>query len=49
MDIKKQIENYTPFNEQEKQDKKLLLEFLSDSTIFKRENKKAHFTASASS
>lgn len=47
MGIKEQIESYTPFNEQEKQDKKLLLEFLSDRTIFKRENKKAHFTASA--
>lgn len=47
MGIKEQIESYTPFNEQEKQDKELLLEFLSDGTIFKRENKKAHFTASA--
>ena len=47
MDIKKQIEKYLPYNEQEEKDKPLLLEWLLEPDVFTRENKKAHFTASA--
>ena len=47
MELKEQILNYVPFNEQEKTDKELLLEWLSEPKVFERENKKAHFTASA--
>lgn len=47
MDIKKQIENYSPFNEQEENDKKLLLKLIDEPQVFTRENKMAHFTASA--
>ena len=47
MDIKEQILNYIPFNEQEERDKKLLLEWLSEPDVFERKNERAHFTASA--
>ena len=47
MELKEQILNYVPFNEQEKNDKELLLEWLSEPKVFERENQKAHFTASA--
>lgn len=48
MDLKEQIIKYTPYNEQEEKDKEILLEWLSSGTeVFKRENKTAHFTASA--
>ncbi len=47
-DLKTQIENYTPFNEQEEKDKALMLEWLSSGCdVFTRENKTAHFTASS--
>lgn len=47
MDIREQILDYIPFNEQEQRDKKLILEWLSEPGIFTRENERAHFTASA--
>ncbi|MBQ3499864.1 MAG: NUDIX hydrolase [Oscillospiraceae bacterium] len=47
MDLKEQILKYVPYNEQEEKDKPLLLEWLSEPGIFTRENKRAHFTASA--
>ena len=48
MDLKEQIIKYTPYNEQEEKDKEILLEWLSSGAeVFKRENKTAHFTASA--
>lgn len=47
MDLKEQILKYVPYNEQEEKDKPLLLEWLSEPEIFTRENKRAHFTASA--
>lgn len=47
MDFREQIFDYTPFNEQEKKDKKLITEWLSEPEVFKRENERAHFTASA--
>lgn len=44
----KQLENYVPFNEQEKRDRKIMLEWLREGkTPFTRENEVAHFTASS--
>ena len=46
--LKKQVEAYEPFNEQEERDKKLLLDWLeSGKDILTRENEVAHLTASA--
>ncbi len=46
--LKKDIERYVPFNEQEEKDKELILEMLkSEKDILARENKKCHFTVSA--
>lgn len=45
-EIKEQIENYVPFNEQEEKDRKVMLKYLDMEDIFTRENKLAHFTAS---
>lgn len=46
--LKKQVEAYEPFNEQEARDKKLLLDWLeSGKDILTRENEVAHLTASA--
>ena len=48
MDIREDIEKYSPCNEQEEMDKKLILEFLDkNETAFLRENLTAHMTASA--
>lgn len=50
MNLNQQIINYQPFNEQEAQDKKLLLALLSEhgiKALLTRENALAHFTASA--
>lgn len=45
--IKKEIEKYIPFNEQEEKDKKLILEIIeNEKDILKRNNKKYHFTVS---
>ena len=42
-----QLENYVPFNEQEKRDKKIMLKWLrGGKTPLTRENEVAHFTAS---
>lgn len=46
--IKEQIETFQPYNEQEKQDKKVLLKYLEHGkTVFTREDETAHMTASA--
>ncbi len=46
--LKKEIEKYIPFNNQEKEDKKFILEiFKSEKDILTRNNKKCHFTVSA--
>lgn len=48
MDLKKQLENYLPYNEQEVRDRELILRCLeSMPDIFTRENTLAHMTASA--
>ncbi len=49
MNIRKQIENYTPTNEQEENDKKIILtRMLSmEDDILTRENEIAHFTCSS--
>ena len=47
MEFKEQIFDYIPFNEQEERDKKLIIEWLSEPEVFKRENERAHFTASS--
>ena len=46
-DLKKQLESYVPFNEQEEKDKDMLLKSLEDETVFVRDNIFYHFTASA--
>lgn len=46
--LKKEIERYAPFNEQEERDKGIILEILeSEENILTRENQKYHFTVSA--
>ena len=46
--LEKELREYEPFNEQEKRDKELILQWLqSDDEIFTRENKIAHITVSA--
>ena len=48
MNLKEQIENYIPFNEQEEVDKEYFLKFLdSFDDVLTRENWFGHFTASA--
>lgn len=48
MNLKEQIEKYTPFNPQEEKDKAFILKlFNSKEELFTRENNVAHFTASA--
>ena len=48
MGIREEIENYRPFNEQEKRDKKVILDFIgANSDAFLRSNLIAHMTASA--
>ena len=47
-DLITKIEQYTPFNEQEQQDKELILFCLKNNdNMFARENRAAHMTASA--
>ena len=47
MNLKHQIENYIPINEQEEKDKKLILEYMrNNSNYLCREDKIAHFTTS---
>lgn len=46
--LKKQIERYAPFNEQEEKDKTEILRYLCESKdVLTRENKNAHMTVSA--
>ena len=46
--LKKDIEKYIPFNEQEERDRELILEIIeSEKDVLTRENKKCHFTVSA--
>ncbi len=47
MDIREQIMNYVPYNEQEQRDKEELFRALLMENVFFRENKMAHMTASA--
>ena len=45
--LKEQIENYKPYNEQEKSDKELMLKYIDTfEDVLTRENKMCHFTAS---
>ena len=46
--LEKELKEYKPFNEQEKRDKELILQWLQNGDkIFTRENKVAHITVSA--
>ena len=46
--IKHQIENYKPYNEQEENDKKIMLDYMEKfDNLLTRENEIAHFTASS--
>ena len=48
MDLKKEIENYIPYNEQEEIDKKYFLDFIDKfDDVLTRNNQFGHFTASA--
>lgn len=48
MDLRKQIENYTPFNAQEKKEQQVILRYMDTfDDVFTRNNEFAHFTASA--
>lgn len=48
MTLKSQIENYTPFNEQEEKDKQLFLKYINHfDDVLTRNNELAHFSASA--
>lgn len=48
MTIRKQLEDYVPFNEQESCDRQVILRCLrSQPHVFERQNELAHFTASA--
>ena len=48
MNLKAQIENFVPFNEQEKADKEMMLKYIETfDDVLTRENKMCHFTASS--
>lgn len=48
MNLKNDIENFNPFNEQEKNDKEIILKLMNKyDNLLTRENEIAHFTASA--
>ena len=48
IDLKEKIEKYVPYNEQEKNDKKIMLQYLEQfDNILTRKNEFAHFTASS--
>ncbi len=48
MEVKEQIKGYTPYKEQEAVEKEMILSYMEESdTIFTRENKMAHMTASS--
>lgn len=47
MDLKEQIENYVPYNEQEENDKQMMLEYINIfDDVLTRDNRMCHFTAS---
>ena len=47
MNLKEQIEHFEPFNEQERADKEMMLEYINTFTdVLTRGNKMCHFTAS---
>ena len=47
MNLKEQIENYKPYNEQEKNDKEMMIEYINTfEDVLTRENRMCHFTAS---
>lgn len=47
MGLKEQIENYIPYNEQEENDKEMMLQYIDTfEDVLTRENKMCHFTAS---
>ncbi len=46
--LKNEIKNYIPFNEQEEKDREIIIELLeNEKDILTRDNKKCHFTVSA--
>ncbi len=48
MELKEQIEKYIPYNEQEENDKKIILDYMNRfDNLLTRENEIAHFTASS--
>ena len=48
MNLRKQIENYVPYNEQEEKDKSLMLKFIDTfDDVLTRNNEMCHFTASS--
>ena len=47
MNLKEQIENYKPYNEQEENDKEMMIKYINTfEDVLTRENKMCHFTAS---
>lgn len=47
MNLKEQIEKYVPYNEQEENDKEMILEYIDTfEDVLTRENRMCHFTAS---
>lgn len=47
LELKKQIENFIPYNEQEENDKEMMLEYIKTfDDVLTRENRMCHFTAS---
>ena len=48
MNLKEQIENYIPYNEQEEKDKETILKYMNTfDDVLTRDNEFAHFTASS--
>ena len=48
MDLKEQIENYKPYNEQEEKDKEIMLKYINTfDDVLTRNNEFGHFTASS--
>ena len=48
MNFKEQIKNYEPYNEQEKKDKEIMLQYINAfDDVLTRKNEIGHFTASA--
>ena len=48
MDFRKEIEEYSPINEQEEKDKQFMLNAINDfDDVLTRENEYMHFTSSA--